>query len=198
MLKWRRKPSLPAVSSSLPDLLGDSTPGLTADTPFSAHTLTGRPNHLSINSLRKFLQRSMRNTEIEETVTLCARVRVHVDSSLEPEKILLTEPVPELGHMEYQLLKLFILLWVSVTPVTAKPHPLAPASSSSKDTDWSSPTLTSWKNKIILEFFKMDLREFGLETVVIWLSWKVFKTVLLIWSNRYRKWRHLTNVELMT
>ncbi|CAK6980790.1 GRAM domain-containing protein 2A-like, partial [Scomber scombrus] len=72
VLKWRRKPSLPAVSSSLPDLLGNSTPVLTADVPFSTHTLT--------------------------------------DSSLETEKILLTEPVPELGHMEYQLLKLFILL----------------------------------------------------------------------------------------
>lgn len=41
VLKWRRKPSLPAVSSSLPDLLGDSTPVLAADTPFSSHTLTG-------------------------------------------------------------------------------------------------------------------------------------------------------------
>ncbi|XP_070687542.1 GRAM domain-containing protein 2A [Pempheris klunzingeri] len=76
VLKWRRKPSLPAVSSSLPDLLGNSSPGLAADTPFSTHTLTGKPPHLS----------------------------------LETEKILLTEPVPELGHMEYQLLKLFILL----------------------------------------------------------------------------------------
>ncbi|XP_059191277.1 GRAM domain-containing protein 2A isoform X1 [Centropristis striata] len=72
VLKWRRKPSLPAVSSSLPDLLGTSTPSLATDTPFSTHTLT--------------------------------------DSSLETEKILLTEPVPELGHTEYQLLKLFILL----------------------------------------------------------------------------------------
>ncbi|XP_068579876.1 GRAM domain-containing protein 2A [Cebidichthys violaceus] len=72
VLKWRRKPSLPTVSSSLPDLLGTSSPGLVADTPFITHTLT--------------------------------------DSSLETEKILLTEPVPELGHMEYQLLKLFILL----------------------------------------------------------------------------------------
>ncbi|XP_029379370.1 GRAM domain-containing protein 2A isoform X3 [Echeneis naucrates] len=72
VLKWRRKPSLPAVSSSLPDLLGNSAPGLAADTPFSAHVLT--------------------------------------DSSLETDKILLTEPVPELGHMEYQLMKLFILL----------------------------------------------------------------------------------------
>ncbi|XP_027141518.1 GRAM domain-containing protein 2A isoform X1 [Larimichthys crocea] len=71
-LKWRRKPSLPAVSSSLPDLLGNSAPSLATDTPFSTHTLT--------------------------------------DSSLETEKILLTEPVPELGHLEYQLLKLFILL----------------------------------------------------------------------------------------
>ncbi|XP_069385243.1 GRAM domain-containing protein 2A isoform X1 [Paralichthys olivaceus] len=74
VLKWRRKPSLPAVSSSLPDLLGNSSPSLAADTPFSTHTLT------------------------------------LTDSSLETEKILLTEPVPELGHVEYQLLKLFILL----------------------------------------------------------------------------------------
>ncbi|XP_040018190.1 GRAM domain-containing protein 2A isoform X3 [Gasterosteus aculeatus] len=72
VLKWRRKPSLPVVSSSLPDLLGSSSPGLAADTPFITHTLT--------------------------------------DSSLETETILLAEPVSELGHMEYQLLKLFILL----------------------------------------------------------------------------------------
>ncbi|XP_037306753.1 GRAM domain-containing protein 2A isoform X2 [Pungitius pungitius] len=72
VLKWRRKPSLPVVSSSLPDLLGSSSPGLAADAPFITHTIT--------------------------------------DSSLETETILLTEPVPELGHMEYQLLKLFILL----------------------------------------------------------------------------------------
>ncbi|KAM8892582.1 GRAM domain-containing protein 2A isoform 2-T2 [Spinachia spinachia] len=72
VLKWRTKPSLPVVSSSLPDLLGTSSAGLAADTPFITHTLT--------------------------------------DSSLETETILLTEPVPELGHMEYQLLKLFILL----------------------------------------------------------------------------------------
>ncbi|CAL1594220.1 unnamed protein product [Knipowitschia caucasica] len=32
------------------------------------------------------------------------------DSTLETEKILLTDPVPELGHTEYQLLKLFVLL----------------------------------------------------------------------------------------
>ncbi|XP_055078726.1 GRAM domain-containing protein 2A-like [Periophthalmus magnuspinnatus] len=73
VLKWRREPSLSNVSSSLPDLLGNSAPGLSpAPTVFSTHTLT--------------------------------------DSSLEPEKILLTEPVPELGHTEYQLLKLFVLL----------------------------------------------------------------------------------------
>ncbi|KAF0040770.1 hypothetical protein F2P81_006668 [Scophthalmus maximus] len=72
VLKWRRKPSLPIVSSSLPDLLGTSSPSLVPDEPFSTHTLT--------------------------------------DSSLETEKILLTEPVPELGQVEYQLLKLFILL----------------------------------------------------------------------------------------
>ncbi|XP_022074533.1 GRAM domain-containing protein 2A-like isoform X2 [Acanthochromis polyacanthus] len=72
LLKWGRKPSLPAVSSSLPDLLGNSSPSLATDTPFSTQTLT--------------------------------------NSSLETEKSMLTEPVPELGQMEYQLLKLFILL----------------------------------------------------------------------------------------
>ncbi|XP_078139387.1 GRAM domain-containing protein 2A [Centroberyx gerrardi] len=87
VLKWRRKPSLPAVSSSLPDLLGNSSSSLSADTPFSTHTLTGRPAHLSINTHCRPAPRG-----------------------LETEKILLTEPVPELGHMEYQLLKLFILL----------------------------------------------------------------------------------------
>uniref|UniRef100_A0A674NDL5 GRAM domain-containing protein n=1 Tax=Takifugu rubripes TaxID=31033 RepID=A0A674NDL5_TAKRU len=42
VLKWR-KPSLPDVSSSLPDLLGNSSPSLTTETPFSAHALPGRP-----------------------------------------------------------------------------------------------------------------------------------------------------------
>ncbi|XP_053175417.1 GRAM domain-containing protein 2A [Scomber japonicus] len=85
VLKWRRKPSLPAVSSSLPDLLGNSTPVITADIPFSTHTLTDSSPPVVLKSRKG-------------------------DSSLETEKILLTEPVPELGHMEYQLLKLFILL----------------------------------------------------------------------------------------
>ncbi|XP_029951617.1 GRAM domain-containing protein 2A-like [Salarias fasciatus] len=40
VLKWRRKPPLPPVSSSLPDLLGNSAPSLAADQPFSTHTLT--------------------------------------------------------------------------------------------------------------------------------------------------------------
>lgn len=72
-VEWRRKPSLSNVSSSLPDLLGNSAPKLNpAPAAFSAHSLT--------------------------------------DSSLETEKILLTEPVPELGQTEYQLLKLFVLL----------------------------------------------------------------------------------------
>ncbi|XP_068595035.1 GRAM domain-containing protein 2A [Brachionichthys hirsutus] len=39
VLKWRRKPSLPAVSSSLPDLLGNSSPSLATDTTFSTNTL---------------------------------------------------------------------------------------------------------------------------------------------------------------
>lgn len=74
VLKWRRKPSIPSVSSSLPDLLGNSTSSLSAgDAPFPT------------------------DTPLEER-------------RLEAEKILLTEPVPELGHMEYQLLKFFILL----------------------------------------------------------------------------------------
>ncbi|XP_072516369.1 GRAM domain-containing protein 2A isoform X2 [Salminus brasiliensis] len=74
VLKWRRKPSVASVSSSLPDLLGNSTSSLSAvDAPF-------RPDE-----------------PLEER-------------SLETEKILLTEPVPELGQMEYQLLKFFILL----------------------------------------------------------------------------------------
>lgn len=37
VLKWRRKPSVVSVSSSLPDLLGTSTSGLsTTDTPFKS------------------------------------------------------------------------------------------------------------------------------------------------------------------
>ncbi|XP_034031575.1 GRAM domain-containing protein 2A [Thalassophryne amazonica] len=72
VLKWRMKPSLPDVSSSLPDLLGNSSAGLPADTPFTSHTLTG--------------------------------------STLETEKVVVPEPVPELAHVEYQLLKFFILL----------------------------------------------------------------------------------------
>ncbi|XP_061078655.1 GRAM domain-containing protein 2A isoform X2 [Conger conger] len=74
VLKWRRKPSVATVSSSLPDLLGNSSSSLSAvDTPFQP------------------------DEPMEENV-------------LETETILLTEPVPELGHMEYQLLKFFILL----------------------------------------------------------------------------------------
>ncbi|MCJ8736086.1 hypothetical protein PDJAM_G00254810 [Pangasius djambal] len=72
VLKWRRKPSVPSVSSSLPDLLGNST------------SSAGRPPFAS-------------ETQLQER-------------RLEAENILLTEPVPELGHMEYQLLKFFILL----------------------------------------------------------------------------------------
>uniref|UniRef100_A0A8C2H8U3 GRAM domain-containing protein n=1 Tax=Cyprinus carpio TaxID=7962 RepID=A0A8C2H8U3_CYPCA len=68
VLKWRRNPSAPSVSSSLPDLLGNSTSSLSAaDTPLE-------------------------------------------ERRLEAEKVLLTEPESELGHMEYHLLKFFILL----------------------------------------------------------------------------------------
>ncbi|XP_055070788.2 GRAM domain-containing protein 2A isoform X1 [Misgurnus anguillicaudatus] len=74
VMKWRRKPSVVSVSSSLPDLLGNSASALNAvDTPFQ----TDKPR--------------------EEQV-------------LETKKILLTETIPELGQMEYQLLKFFILL----------------------------------------------------------------------------------------
>ncbi|KAM9496101.1 GRAM domain-containing protein 2A [Clarias gariepinus] len=72
VLKWRRKPSAPSVSSSLPDLLGNSS------------SSGGNPPFVS-------------ETQLHER-------------RLEAENILLTEPVPELGHMEYQLLKFFILL----------------------------------------------------------------------------------------
>uniref|UniRef100_A0A3P8XA15 GRAM domain-containing protein n=1 Tax=Esox lucius TaxID=8010 RepID=A0A3P8XA15_ESOLU len=80
VLKWRRKPSIPS-SSSLPDLLGNSTSSLSAvDTPF---------------------------LPTEVPLTLKSKIK---DRGLETEKIHLTEPVPELGQMEYQLLKFFILL----------------------------------------------------------------------------------------
>ncbi|MCJ8737402.1 hypothetical protein PDJAM_G00023530, partial [Pangasius djambal] len=74
VLKWRRKPTVASVSSSLPDLLGNSTSSLSAV-----------------------------DTSFQPSETLQER-------TLESEKILLTEPVPELGQMEYQLLKFFILL----------------------------------------------------------------------------------------
>ncbi|KAM7003220.1 GRAM domain-containing protein 2A isoform 1-T1 [Tautogolabrus adspersus] len=107
VLKWRRKPSLPAVSSSLPDLLGNSTPSLVADTPFITHTLTGRPHPTChSNSHRKTLEVQT----VDRYLSVFFSFVCFTDSSLETEKILLTEPVPELGQTEYQLLKLFILL----------------------------------------------------------------------------------------
>ncbi|KAJ7998360.1 hypothetical protein DPEC_G00221890 [Dallia pectoralis] len=82
VLKWRRKPSIPS-SSSLPDLLGNSTSSLSAvDAPF---------------------------LPTEVPLTLKSKIK---DRGLETEKIHLSEPVPELGQMEYQLLKFFILLIV--------------------------------------------------------------------------------------
>ncbi|CAB1331702.1 unnamed protein product, partial [Coregonus sp. 'balchen'] len=79
VLKWRRKPSIPSMSSSLPDLLGNSTSSRSAvDIPYLP-------------------------TEVPLTLK---------DRGLETEQVLLTRPAPELGHMEYQLLKLFILLIV--------------------------------------------------------------------------------------
>lgn len=42
VLKWRRKPSVVSVSSSLPDLLGNSSGGLgAADTVFKSEPLEG-------------------------------------------------------------------------------------------------------------------------------------------------------------
>ncbi|MED6273026.1 hypothetical protein CHARACLAT_002564 [Characodon lateralis] len=74
VLKWRRKPSVVSVSSSLPDLLGSSTSGLgPVDTPFKAEP------------------------PLEER-------------GLQTDRSLLSEPVAELGQMEYQLLKFFTLL----------------------------------------------------------------------------------------
>ncbi|XP_014885558.1 GRAM domain-containing protein 2 isoform X1 [Poecilia latipinna] len=74
VLKWRRKPSVVSVSSSLPDLLGSSTSGLgAADTPFKTEP------------------------PLEER-------------GLQTDRGLLSEPVAELGQMEYQLLKFFTLL----------------------------------------------------------------------------------------
>ncbi|XP_038556417.1 GRAM domain-containing protein 2A isoform X2 [Micropterus salmoides] len=73
MLKWRRKPSAVSVSSSLPDLLGNSSSMSPADTPFKSEQL------------------------LEER-------------ALQTDRGLLSEPVAELGQMEYQLLKFFTLL----------------------------------------------------------------------------------------
>ncbi|KAF7667929.1 hypothetical protein LDENG_00041620 [Lucifuga dentata] len=74
VLKWRRKPSGVSVTSSLPDLLGNSTSSLDAgDTPFKSEQ------------------------PLQERV-------------LQTDRGLLSEPVAELGQMEYQLLKFFTLL----------------------------------------------------------------------------------------
>ncbi|XP_034077245.1 GRAM domain-containing protein 2A isoform X4 [Gymnodraco acuticeps] len=74
VLKWRRKPSVVSVSSSLPDLLGNSTSSLSAaDTPFKSEQ------------------------PLEER-------------ALQTDRGLFSEPLAELGQMEYQLLKFFTLL----------------------------------------------------------------------------------------
>ncbi|XP_058854491.1 GRAM domain-containing protein 2A-like isoform X2 [Acipenser ruthenus] len=76
VLKWRRKPSIASIASSLPDILGNSTSSLSAvDASFQSDSTTQ-------------------------------------ERSLETEKVVMVEPVPELGQMEYQLLKFFILLIV--------------------------------------------------------------------------------------
>ncbi|XP_037304681.2 GRAM domain-containing protein 2A isoform X1 [Pungitius pungitius] len=74
VLKWRRKPSAVSASSSLPDLLGNSTASLSAaDTLFESEP------------------------PLEER-------------ALQTDRGLLSEPLAELGQMEYQLLKFFTLL----------------------------------------------------------------------------------------
>ncbi|XP_061743021.1 GRAM domain-containing protein 2A isoform X2 [Nerophis ophidion] len=74
VLKWRRKPSVVSVSSSLPDLLGNSSSSLSAaNTPF----------------------------KLEQPLE---------ERALQTDRGLLSEPVAELGQMEYQLLKFFTLL----------------------------------------------------------------------------------------
>ncbi|XP_061595412.1 GRAM domain-containing protein 2A isoform X3 [Cololabis saira] len=74
VLKWRRKPSVVSVSSSLPDLLGNSTSAL-------------GPPDTSFKSEQPLEERG-----------------------LQTDRGLLSEPVTELGQMEYQLLKFFTLL----------------------------------------------------------------------------------------
>ncbi|XP_077375084.1 GRAM domain-containing protein 2A isoform X5 [Festucalex cinctus] len=74
VLKWRRKPSVVSVSSSLPDLLGNSSSSLSAA-----------------------------NTSFKSEQPLEER-------ALQTDRGLLSEPVAELGQMEYQLLKFFTLL----------------------------------------------------------------------------------------
>ncbi|KAK7117936.1 hypothetical protein R3I94_023224 [Phoxinus phoxinus] len=91
VLTWRRKASAPSVSSSLPDLLGNSTSSLSAgDTPY------------------------ITETPLQDVVASYENIHTLFDYEeerrLESEKILLTEPASELGHMEYHLLKFFILL----------------------------------------------------------------------------------------
>ncbi|XP_068427395.1 GRAM domain-containing protein 2A isoform X1 [Clinocottus analis] len=74
VLKWRRKPSVVSASSSLPDLLGNSTSSLSAaDMAFKSEQ------------------------PLEER-------------ALQTDRGLLSEPLAELGQMEYQLLKFFTLL----------------------------------------------------------------------------------------
>ncbi|XP_075874958.1 GRAM domain-containing protein 2A isoform X4 [Nelusetta ayraudi] len=74
VLKWRRNQSAVSVSSSLPDLLGNSAGSLSpADPPLKSEQL------------------------LEER-------------ALQTDRGLLSEPVAELGQMEYQLLKFFTLL----------------------------------------------------------------------------------------
>ncbi|KAK7893110.1 hypothetical protein WMY93_022262 [Mugilogobius chulae] len=176
VLKWRREPPLSNVSSSLPDLLGNSAPGLNPPpTVFSTHTLTGLYPHTltglypslcvqhahthrsvpeSLCSAHTHTHRSVPESlcsahthrsvpeslcsartpltvlypslcvhrSVPESLCsarthspVCTRVSVftglyRVSTAVWRPTILPDEPVPELGHTEYQLLKLFVLL----------------------------------------------------------------------------------------
>ncbi|XP_047675985.1 GRAM domain-containing protein 2A isoform X4 [Tachysurus fulvidraco] len=107
VLKWRRKPSVPSVASSLPDLLGNSSSSAEKP-PFIRESQLQDGDGCEQDrfydcSVEQHQQLLWQNNVTQHTVKAKER-------HLEAENILLTEPVAELGHMEYQLLKFFILL----------------------------------------------------------------------------------------
>ncbi|XP_077375082.1 GRAM domain-containing protein 2A isoform X3 [Festucalex cinctus] len=95
VLKWRRKPSVVSVSSSLPDLLGNSSSSLSAaNTSFKSEQ--------PLEGLGPIPREQQRNTALVEFFSQ--------ERALQTDRGLLSEPVAELGQMEYQLLKFFTLL----------------------------------------------------------------------------------------